>query len=370
MKYLCIYLFIFYCPAVQAQEHTNYATVDTRALQIPKEKTYVPDSIVNYVQINFKTEPEKVRAIYRWITANIRYSKDSMYYFRNWGANPEAKMTAILRRRRGVCENYAALFANLISKCGIQVFVVSGYTKTGGGINWNGHGWCAVLVDNEWRLCDPTWDEGASSVFNYFLKSPAQFIETHMPFDPLWQLLEYPVSHTEFRKGIIQAKHEIERFKYADSVNVFMQLDSLQQFQAASQRMKQAGIDNDHLKTWLAYNEMKIAIVNQEADMNIFNNAVADRNKARVLFNDFVQYRNNSFKPVRHNAEIKTLFNSIDSLLVSAIKKIAMIGSVVENYQYDTEALKKSIDDLFAKIIQQKEGFKKHLETDAVEKDN
>ncbi len=355
---LFISFFVCCCATLNAQDYSNYTDVDRRILQIPIAKTYASDSIVQFVQNNFTTDGEKVRAIYTWITTNIRYSKDSMYYFRGWGTEPEAKMAAILRRRKGVCENYAALFANLVSKCGIPVFVVSGYTKIASSVNWNGHGWCAVFVDKDWRLCDPTWDEGFKTTTQYFLVNPAQFIETHMPFDPLWQLLEHPITHKEFQRGIGFSQKNTVVFHYTDSVSNHLLLDTLQQMQATSRRMRKAGIDNENLRIWLAYNEMKITIVNQEADMDAFNAAVADRNKARTLYNDFVQYRNSSFKPAKAVAEIQLWFNTIDSLLASASKKIENIGTVVENYQYDTDSLKSSIDGLSGKLKQQKDFLK------------
>ena len=352
-----ILLFLNCCSAVKSQDNTDYSDIDRRMLQIPKAKTYVTDSIVNFVQSNFITVAEKVRAIYTWVTTNIRYSKDSMYYFRGWGADPETKMAAILRRRRGVCENYAALFANLVSKCGVPVFVVSGYTKIAGNVNWNGHGWCAVFIENQWRLCDPTWDEGFKTTTQYYLADPAMFIETHMPFDPLWQLLEHPITHKEFQKGIGFSKRETDVFHYADSVKSHLLLDTLQQMQATSRRMQKAGIDNENLKTWLAYNEMKIAIVNQESDMDAFNSAVADRNKARALYNDIVQYRNNKFTPARPAGEIQSVLKTIDSRLAIGLKKIDTIGRIVENYQYDTDSLKSSIESLAARLKQQKDFF-------------
>lgn len=366
---LFISFFVYSCAAVNAQDYSDYTDVDRRVLQIPKSKTYATDSIVQFVQDNFITDGEKVRAIYTWITTNIRYSKDSMYYFRGWGTDPEAKMVAILRRRRGVCENYAALFANLVSKCGVPVFVISGYTKIAGNVNWTGHGWCAVFVEKEWRLCDPTWDEGFKIAKQYFLVNPAQFIETHMPFDPLWQLLEHPISHKEFQRGIGFSKKDRAVFHYTDSVSTHLLLDTLQQMQATSRRMRNAGIVNENLQTWLAFNEMKITIVNQESDMDAFNSAVADRNKARALYNDFIQYRNSRLKPARPVGEIQLWFNTIESLLATALKKIKNIGSVVENYQYDTDSLKYSIDSLLAKLKQQKDFLKIYWGLSATERE-
>lgn len=369
MKWLIILCLLHGCICrVNAQGYNDYATTDAKALQIPSSETYASSSIANYVQLNFKTDKEKVRAVYAWITTNIRYSKDSMYYH-GWGTDPELKMASILRKRKGVCENYAELFTNIVLKCGIQAVVVSGYTNITGAVNPTAHSWCAVYVDKQWLLCDPTWDEGFKITTRYFFIAPAQFIETHFPYDPLWQLLGRPISHTDFRRGFVQPKKEASFFNYTDSVNTFLQLDTLQQLVAASRRMKQYGADNESLKTWLTYNDMKIAIVYQEDDMNNFNAAVANRNKVRVLFNDFIAYRNNKFKPERTEASIHAGFIAIDSLLADAYKKTTTIGSKTENFQYDTDGLKNSLDALAKKALEQQVFLKRYFASSMAERE-
>ncbi len=368
MKWLLfIGLLIYWSVTAKAQDNNDYSFIDSKALQIPNAATYSTAAIADYMQANFKTDKEKIRAIYRWVTANIRYSKDSMFY-RFWGEDPERKLSSILKTRKGVCEDYATLFSNLVLKCSIPSFVVSGFTKIAGVNNSAGHSWCAVYADKEWLLCDPTWDEGFSNEAHYFLVQPSQFIETHFPFDPLWQLQEHPVRHKEFRRGYARSKNDEAVFHYADSVNSFLLLDTLQQQEAASRRMIQAGLDNESLETWYTYNQMKIAIVYQENDMTIFNAAVADLNKAKSLYNDFVQYRNNRFVPTRPDATVNAIFNSIDSQLLAANKKVNSVGKRGENYQYDTEALKKNLDELATKVQEQKIFFKKYLAANATDR--
>jgi transglutaminase/protease-like cytokinesis protein 3 len=56
---------------------------------------------------------------------------------------------------------------------------------------------------------DPTW--GAGHVQNnkyvrklddsYFKADPEKLIQTHHPYDPLWQFLYYPISEQEFYNG-------------------------------------------------------------------------------------------------------------------------------------------------------------------------
>ncbi len=338
----------------------NYSFVDRKVLQIPKEETYNTVSIAKYILGNFSTDKEKVRAVYTWVINNIEYSKDSMYQFNRWGIDPEINMNAVLRRRKGVCENYAALFCNLLVKCGVQSVVVTGYTTINNNTYWNGHGWVAVNVDGEWLLCDPTWDAGYNS-YNYFLLQPVQFIQTHMPFDPLWQLLEHPISHKDFQRGRYKQKNESTIFYYKDSIAVYLAMDTLQQMQDASRRMQKSGFDNEDLKTWYNFNEMKVHIVLQEENMQLFNEAVDNLNQAKKLYNEFVQYRNNNFSPTRPVADINSLFADASKLLATAYKKLDYVGKKSENYQYDTDGLKENLDSLKEKLRLQEEFWKQQL---------
>ena len=129
MKQFLLLYFALYCNTVLKGQDTNeYTYTDQKALTIPVAETYSTTSIAGFIKANFKTEKDKLRAIYTWVTTNIRYDPDSMYQI-NSDKDPETKITAALRRRRGVCENYAAIFNEIAVKSGISSYTVSGYTR-------------------------------------------------------------------------------------------------------------------------------------------------------------------------------------------------------------------------------------------------
>lgn len=337
------------------------------ATYIPVKETYSTTSIAAYLQVNFKTDREKLQAAYLWVIANITYDKDSMYNI-NWGPDPQTKITASLRRRKGVCENFAAVFTDISLKCGIPSFLVTGYTVEAGSVKKTGHAWSAVYLDKEWLLCDPTWDAGRSKNANYFLISPSEFIESHIPFDPLWQLLPYPLLPREFNRQNFYTKKERAPLNVTDSVNAFLQLDSLHQLEASLLRMRQAGVKNDMVKIWQAYVNMKIAIVYEDKDMNLYNSAVADLNRATTIFNNFVEYRNNRFIPAKPDAEISTLLDPIVLILLSANKKLDKIGQSVENFQYNTEGVKNKIDALHLRVQEQQHFLKQYIQSSVADR--
>lgn len=337
---------------VKGQDGVGYAAVDYKALQIPDAETKSSQSIAGYMQSNFKNNKEVIRAIYTWVTRNIQYDKDSMYPI-NWSMYREEKIAATLRRRKGVCENYAALFTDILLKCNIQSFVVSGNTRQSGSVNSAGHSWCAVNLQQQWYLCDPTWDKDSRGNTKYFLIEPAQFIESHMPFDPLWQLLEYPLTTGEFKRGVFYSKKDKPPYHFADSANAFLQLDSLRQLEASTARIRAAGIENERVNNWLAYNQMKIAIIKGEDNMALYNAAVADLNKANTVFNNYVQFRNNQFMPAKTDAAMKSMLDPVDVLLSSANEKLRRLDIAENNFQYDTGDLKSRIAMLAKKVSEQ-----------------
>ncbi|CAN5822299.1 hypothetical protein BH11BAC3_BH11BAC3_03760 [soil metagenome] len=337
---------------VKAQGSNDFSYVDNRALNIPEAQTHSTATIAHYIKDHFKTDGEKFRAIYTWVTANIKYSTDSMYII-NWGADETTKVTAALRRRKGVCENFAAIFNDIALKAGLVSFVITGYSNQAINQHHSGHSWCAVLLDKKWYLCDPTWDESFRSNPKYFLVTPTDFIDTHFPFDPIWQLLPYPITPKEFNRGIGHHEKRTPPFNFADSVEAFLRLTKYEQDLATARRLQQTGIENDLQNNWLNYTKMKIAIVEGENDMELYNAAVADLNQATNFFNAFVHYRNNQFTPAKSSIETNSMLEPVGSYILSSWQKIGQIGK--NNFQYDVGGISDRLNILTKKLQVQKD---------------
>ena len=331
---------------------------------LPDTATRSLDAIANYINDHCHSPSEKIVSIYHWVTANIKYDTDSNYYF-NWSKSIYTIAEITLKRRKGVCENYAALFTTLLLKAGIPSYVVNGYTKLAGAVTFSGHSWSSVLLNNKWYLCDPTWDKGNND--RWLLVVPENFIETHMPFDPMWQLLNYPITHKDFKQNS-NSKKNTPFFNYYDSVKAFLMLDSLQQLEALTRRMLENGIEDNKLKIWLSYNEMKIAIIYGDKDMELYNEAVNLLNKASAVFNDFVQYRNKHFIPARPAAEIANMLEPVNGLINASNDFIKQIGQTVENFQYDTDALSKRLVSLKERVNEQQHFITTFLNTRSTER--
>jgi hypothetical protein len=340
-------------------QHAGTNPANIMSSNIPASETVNTTSIARYINSNYKDDREKFDAIYSWVTSNIKYDTDSMFEI-NWNKGGEAKITEALRRRKGVCENYTAIFNDVVNKCGLISFVVDGYTKQGGKIEKAGHSWNAVDLKGQWLLCDPTWDKDAGIYPNYYMVDPDQFIKTHMPFDPMWQLLNLPVSHAQFYRDSTGNRNK-NNFNFSDSIIAFTQLSEVKQLEASAARISRYGILNDLIKNRVAYTNMLIGIMYEDMDMKYYNSAVADFNLATLLFNEFVLYRNNEFV-LSKNADIyNLLLDSSEIKIISAQKKIKEIGRIIPNNQYDTEDITYNLENLLKKIKEQQIFMKNHF---------
>jgi len=186
-----IFLLVLVTQTVFAQRAAvnQFAAIDRKALQLPDSLTNTTDQIVTYITSNFETDNDRVRAIFIWIASNIEYDIDNMFAI-NFHETREERIEKSLRTRKGICENYAALFTDICIKSGIKSFVIEGYTKQNGFIDYIPHAWSAALIDNSWFLFDPTWGSGYVNNGKFFKKinnhyymvSPTTLIISHIPF--------------------------------------------------------------------------------------------------------------------------------------------------------------------------------------------
>lgn len=200
-------------PPVQVQvlppPPSPWAEADLRAIQAPDAKTTSVKTLAGYLTDGLPSDEEKIRAIYRWMTENIRYDLEGFRSSDYGDLTPDG----VLKRRSAVCEGYSGLFESLVKAAGFEVAAISGFAKglgfTAGdavpaGFN---HAWNAVKVKGEWKLLDCTWGAGALDERGeyvrgfepfYFFTPPEQFIYSHFPSDPKWQLLSAPLSRQAF----------------------------------------------------------------------------------------------------------------------------------------------------------------------------
>lgn len=233
----------------------TYRKIDKHALATPGYATTSVERLAVYLTAEADDDAERARAIYIWITNNIAYSDTTIT--NGWLGTPEnaqqQQAAQVLKNRAAVCEGFANLYKALCEAAGLRAEVVTGAVKEENGtIADVGHAWNAVEVAGEWYLTDPTWGSGYADYWRpqmqrefqnwYFLITGQEMIETHLPDDPIWQLLENPLTEQEFRSLSAEALATkfaagTSNFAYSDTIAQWFRQDSLERMRVASERI-------------------------------------------------------------------------------------------------------------------------------------
>jgi len=343
----------------------EYASIDKKALQLPDSLAKTTVSIAAYMNLNFKTEKEKSRAIFIWIASNIQYDVENMYAI-NFYEKKEDKISKPLKTRKGICENYAALFNDVCAKTGITSYIIEGYTKQNAVVNTIPHAWCAALIDSSWYLFDPTWGSGFVNGGKFFKKinndffkvNPSSLINSHMPFDYLWQFVNYPVTNQEFYEGKTQQNKSKTFFNFADSIRIYESQSYVEKLISSARRIEQNGVKNSLIFDRLQHIKLEIENIRQTDVYNLFNNAVSDYNEGINGFNDFIQYRNKQFTPVKPDPEIQNMLDAAESKIKEAKTNLFKIKNPDANTTSSIIQLTKSINDASIQVAEQKDWLK------------
>ena len=171
----------------------NWTDLDRRAAASDDPDGRSLDALAAHLRQTARTQPQRLRAAYVWAAANVTYDFAALT-----GHRPSQSAETVLATRRGVCEGISRLMVALLQRLGIEAVAVGGWATPPTGeaaVAPDGlHMWVAARVDGRWTLSDPTWAPGAAGPSLWFDVPPDEFVRTHLPQDPRWQLLETPIT--------------------------------------------------------------------------------------------------------------------------------------------------------------------------------
>ncbi|MEN8788703.1 MAG: hypothetical protein ABF293_01390 [Flavobacteriaceae bacterium] len=206
----------------------NYEDVDRRVKAYPHFESV--EHLGIRIMNDFTAEEDRVRAAFIWIIHNMDYGRsfDVIFqadkhfpYYSEIGRKYQLRQLELEKidhsflYRLGVCLDYSLILKELCNQFKIPSEIILGLTKTdirdhNGEYHLKNHSWNVVQIEGEWKLVDATWAVGRSgrsfsSLIGYyqdqfFFPEPEDFIKSHLPVNPAWQLLEKPVGAVSFKK--------------------------------------------------------------------------------------------------------------------------------------------------------------------------
>ena len=371
MKFIFAIVFcVSFCNSLFAQKvvTNEFAAIDKKAISIPDSLTKTTANLSKYINENFQTEKDKARAIFIWLASNIQYDVENMFAI-NFYETKENKISKTLNTRKGICENYAALFTEIAGGCGIKSFVIEGYTKQNGFADYIPHAWSAANVDGTWFMFDPTWGSGYinggkfyKKINNeYFKTPPSTLIKSHIPFDYLFQLVNYPVTNQEFYEGKITQNKTKPFFNYVDSLELYKKQNPVERMVSAAYRIEKNGIKNAMIFDRLQHIKVELENDRITTSTNLYNLAASYYNDAARNLNAFIQYRNKQFNPLKTDTEIQEMINIPIKNIEEANANLSQIKNVDAKTTTLINGLKASQDDINVNIKEQQDWLQLYL---------
>lgn len=355
MKNIYLILFFFFSIVSFGQTNNRYALIDSQMSKIPANSSNSTEGIANYIKANFKTDSDKIRAAFYWTATNISYDVANMLAV-NFNETSQEKIAKTLQSRKGVCVHYAEVFNDIVNKTGVKSRIIEGYTKQYGKVTNLPHVWCAAKIDNKWYLFDPTWGSGyvnngrfSKKLNDYYFKvEPSKMITSHIPFDYLWQFLNYPITNQEFYEGKTQINKSKKYFDFEGEIAKYDASSETDKLFDSAKRVESNGIKNAMISEYLETKKKQLTALRHNAGVDKLNAIVSDYNQAIVMLNDFVYYRNNKFKPTLSDDEIRSMIQNPKEKLIKCQEALDRVGPVGGNNLSQLRSLRKSVGDALA----------------------
>lgn len=292
MKKAIIFILFFLGGMTYAQEGFMSYKVE-RAIKAMKDKDKdSPESIAAYIRQEVNSDDiSRAYAIYYFVAHYLEYNFAKTRRI-TLNASRKEIINDALRDGVGVCQHYSELFNAIARNLDIASVVIPGYTRQDGEVVKVPHSWNGLKLNDQWYMFDPTWGAGylqgdeyqSRFTVEYFMVHPKKMIKSHMPFDPLFQFLENPVSHYSFGYSMKRIQ-QVEPFNYKQQMTNYFSQPEAERIKNVMKRIRQHGIINDMTEKYYNFlnQNFKVHHANKQIDLHneavqILNNVVADYN--------------------------------------------------------------------------------------------
>ena len=367
MKY--ILFFLFFQTIALAQVKSFYADVEKKMQSISESQKKSTKDIADFIKEKFSSEDLQIKAAYYYVIATISY--DITHEFTvNLVISDDDMVSKTIASKKGVCIHYAKFFKDIVSNLGYNCQIISGYTKQNNVIADQSHAWTAIqMSDQNWYAFDPTWDSGfiQNKKFvrklnsKYYKTKPLEMLKSHMPFDYMWQFLDYPITEQDFSANrLIQDKNQ-ESFDFKETIKTFLTLSEKEQLSDLKTRMVKTGYKTKLAKERFDILKKQLEVFSLNDNIKGLNDISTKYNEAITLLNEFVYYRNAQFRPTKNDQEILEMITKPLMIFEDCNDKIYKLGFVGQDNLYDLNKFKRSLIDIIDTVKKHQTFVKDYL---------
>lgn len=357
-------LLIFFCISLHALSLAQTKLATKPAVVAfplpPKEARASTDSLAGYFRTQYPDPDQRLKALYAFVVGNIRYDHVSAFEFTKTRIDDSQRADSCLAAGQDVCAGIAILMETLCRKSGLKAYAVSGYARQNGFV---GHAWVVAEGSGGWACYDPTWDINqrenpamAQMPWSWFGLKPDLFIRTHMPFDPMWQLLQAPISYQDFDQGrFALTKPSAASFAYTDSISIYQTLPLVQQMQASYRRMARYKATNYATTAYAHLLQESVRVGKYNKIVAVLDSATLHFNAMVQGFNQYVKHYNKRFEDIPNDAYLRNLVAQVERDIEESQTLYDQVLSLT-----DEARVRAAIDTDLQSLAENRDRFQQH----------
>jgi hypothetical protein len=334
-------------------------------------RSFSQDAELDVILSKIDFKKDSVQCIFDWVIGELEYDPSQVILVSaasSYGTSNQNIVREAINRKKGVCQHYAALFNALLKRAGYESYLVEGYTRQGTRDDKDGHVWNAVKLKGKWWFFDPTWASGYVNNFvftrrfdySWYKVAPVRFIETHIPFDPIWQCLNPPLTHVQIRNNVFETKMR-ESFNFQDSIQLALKSNEHDRLKASLARTRSMGIPNSVTEKYLKAGDLYIQ---NATDYYSLLRAHSVLSNATSAYNEYILSKNHQFRSPRWTDEMLEAFPKKMKMYAdsSGAILVALSTTNFQNAQYQSQ-LKKQLTDFNEAVRKETAFIEKYLAT-------
>ena len=178
----------------------SFSTEYLTTAEEEEEVTTLLKGIYGELNLTGKSDVEKVRTIYDYITTHVEYDYS---HLNDTSYHPQFTARACLVDGKAVCKGFSLLLYRMLKDQGIDCRIVSGNAVSDDQVSGS-HAWNIVKLEDVYFYLDSTWDTGG--YHDYFLYGSGDYDNHQLSDDYLTAAFtsRYPVSDVNYDTYIAQ----------------------------------------------------------------------------------------------------------------------------------------------------------------------
>lgn len=254
------------------------------------------DRLVNKIEFTQDT----LASVIQWMSGYFSYDLSILENGTYRYDNREKLINTFLKSRKGVCEHFSITFNAIANYLGYESHLVAGYLIGDDRSSATfSHQWNAVVVNDEWFFYDPTWASGYVEGGKYYKDfdrdwikiKPHKLIESHIPFDPMWQLLSQPIRHSDIDTNLALTVDGDAEVLTPTMIRGELLLPEKERLIRKIDRIEKSGITNPLIKMHLNDTKGNLKSAQEAIGIDLINEAISNFNDVVTRFNVYLQKR-------------------------------------------------------------------------------